>query len=219
MVKIKTALAGSFGTEISTGMGPVSFDGQGVAEVAQEVADYLKSNFPDVYYDAEGERPTPRSGTYTNPANDKSVQDFARSHTAAKNAEANGTPAVVVESTSKAGPKASLILGEEKTATTALLDENGNAIRPEIKSTDINQDGLVDEKDLSAVHTEYSKEEKEREALEAATPLDEETVAMLEKLNVEDIHATLVAAGVQDKKTEKITDKTTLIPIAAKKLT
>lgn len=219
MTKIKTALAGSFGTEISTGMGPVAFDSTGVAEVSEEIAEYLKSNFPDVYYDADGERPTPNSGSFVNPANDKSVQDFARNHTAAKNAEAAGAPAVVVESSKKNPPAKSIILGDEPSTAATLLDGNGNAIAPVAPIGDVDKDGDVDETDLSLVHKDYAKEEAERLAMEANTPLDEETVAMLEKLDVENIHSTLVAAGVQDKTTAKITDKAILVPIAAKKLT
>lgn len=200
MTKIKTALIGSFGTEISTAKGSVKFDAEGVAEVSEEVSEYLKSNFPDVYYDAEGEKPTPNSGSFVNPNDDPAVKEFARNHTAGKNAEAAGAPAKVVESSAKAA---------EKTPA-GLVDENGNPITNTEKA---------EGDDKKEEETEGSKEEETEKEDGESEELDAETVEMLSKLSVKDIHATLVSAGVQDEATAKIKKKDELIPIAAKKLT
>lgn len=85
--------------------------------------------------------------------------------------------------------------------TTKLVDAQGNEISSKEDSTE-----------------EVDAEEPAEEPAEEA-PLDEETVAMLEKLSVKDIHATLKSAGVQDEETAKIKSKKKLVPIAARKLT
>lgn len=187
MIKIKTALIGSFGNELSLEQGIIKFDHTGTAEVTEEIAEHLTSNFPDVYYVEEEEKPTPKSGKHIRPEDDPNVLEFARNHTAGKNAEAAGAPPLVVESTTK----------ETSTQSQTLVDEFGKTIPTE----------LVKEKEEELI--EESKEED----------LDIETVDMLKKLSLKDIHATLVSAGVQDEETAKIKDKDILIPIAAKKLT
>ena len=204
MTKIKTALVGMFGTTLSSSAGPVEFNAEGIAEVSEETAEYLKTNFPDVYYDAEGERPTPNSGKHLRPEDDPAVKEFARNHTARKNAEAAGAPALVVESSAKA---------EGKVAAAPLLDASGNPIEATAKTEGDDTEVNDEEVSKAEVSEEADGEEGKEEELDA------ETVAMLEKLSVKDIHATLVSAGVQDDETAKLKKKDVLIPIAAKKLT
>ena len=208
MEKVRTALGGSFGTTVTTGAGAIEFDKEGVAEVTAEQADYLVSNFPTVYYRDGEEKPTPNSGTHIPAENDPAVKEFAKGHTAQKNAERSGAPAQVVTSTAK----------ENEATGGKLLDASGN----ELKAEESTEESAEETKTEEPGNEESSSEEStttEESTSEGAEELDAETVEMLEKLSVKDIHATLVSAGVQDDETAKIKKKDILIPIAAKKLT
>ncbi len=196
MAKIKTALKGSFNTTLSTSVAQVAFDADGIADVSQETADYLKSNFPDVYYDADGEAPIPNSGSFKNPAQDESVRAFARGHNNSKNAERAGHAPVIATSSK---------MDEARNPSKKVLDQHGKEISP----ADINKDGKVDEKDLSAVHKAYSAEKKAKV---------KEMKAELQKLTSKQIVAKLKEAGKHDDDTKGIIRKSTLVGVAAKKL-
>lgn len=220
MVKIKTALKGSWGSEVSTGGGLVKFDENGSAEVSQEMAEYLMGNFPDVYYEDGEDEPTPRSGTHVDASKDPAVTEFAKGHTKQKDAERNGAPPAVVKSSTKE---------EEENAgkSKGLVDAKGNPVSSEDEENDEesaeeNAEENAEEKaeEEAGENAEESVEKSDEvNSKEAAKAERDEVLGMLRKLSVEDIHKTLEQANVQDSKTKKITNKRKLVQIAAKKLT
>lgn len=88
-VTIRTSRGGNFNSTVTTSLGKVSFDAEGIASVPVNIAEFLVGNFPKKYYYEGEEKPTPVLSENPRPIQeDEGLKEFTRNLAKVNSAEA-----------------------------------------------------------------------------------------------------------------------------------